>query len=231
MEAYITSYYASVIIQIFSLFVQYFAYMIPVKSELYALKYALNFEFFVSCIEIVIYLWIGTNLYNLSSMMKKRYIDWFITTNSLIFSFVFLFIFLYEQEEEVQRAAPHTMNTLVLQNITKIAPIVLFNTLMLWVGYCGEINMVSKMISFSVGFFFFFLSFYYQYVYFASKSQIGKKILYGLACIWSLYGIAHLFSPKWKHTCYNILDLISKNAFGIILSTMVLYYSKYVYLN
>ena len=86
MNEFELSYYSSVIIQF--LFPRFkHGYTLNVVPSLHTLKYALNIEFFVSLIEIVVYIWIGINLGNYSSVMKKRYIDWFITTNALMVSF------------------------------------------------------------------------------------------------------------------------------------------------
>lgn len=225
MNEFELSYYSSVIIQFLSLIIQGYGYTLNVVPSLHTLKYALNIEFFVSLIEIVVYIWIGTNLGNYSSVMKKRYIDWFITTNALMVSFSLLFIFFYQQKEEVQEE-PLPLNKILHRNISKYVPILSFNTLMLVCGYLGEINYFPKMISVSTGFFFFFLSFYYLYKFFAKYTMIGTQVLYGLAIIWSLYGLAHIFSEKWKNVSYNILDLISKNAFGVILVYMLLSYKN-----
>ena len=70
------------------------------------------------------------------------------------------------------------------------------------------------------------MSFYYLYLYFAKYSTIGPKILYVMAFIWALYGVAHNLGETSKNVSYNLLDLVSKNAFGVILVFMILYYQK-----
>ena len=93
MNSFVSSYYLSVIIQFATFFIQLYGYLLPVDSKLLPLKYALNTEFFVSIIELLVYLWIGFNLSNLSLVMKKRYMDWFITTNAMLIALSLLFIF------------------------------------------------------------------------------------------------------------------------------------------
>ena len=33
--------------------------------------------------------------------------------------------------------------------------------------------------------------------------------------VWSLYGVAATFSPNLKNVSYNLLDLVSKNFYGL----------------
>lgn len=230
MKFFIISYYFSVVVQIISLFIQTYGYTLKVNPKIYALKYALNLEFFVSIIELIVYFWIGTNLTNLKNVMNKRYFDWFLTTNCLMISFSLLFIFFNQRQKDKstnkEDICEDSANTLIYSNIQKFLPILFFNNAMIIIGYLGEKKIVSKMISTSFGFAFFFMSFYYLYIYFAKYSTIGPKVLYIMAFIWGLYGIAHNLKEVNKNTCYNILDLISKNAFGVILVFMILHYQQ-----
>jgi bacteriorhodopsin len=151
--------------------------------------------------------------------MNKRYLDWFFTTNFMILSLSLLFIFYSQKERRDKSNYKKIQNNsnVISDNIFTILPIMFFNTLMLIMGYLGEAQYIQKLYSFSIGFIFFFLSFYLLYVQFANKSINGKRVFYIIAFIWSLYGIAHLFKKIPKNTSYNILDLISKNALGIFL--------------
>jgi bacteriorhodopsin len=42
-----------------------------------------------------------------------------------------------------------------------------------------------------------------------------------MAIVWGLYGVAAMFSPVWKNTAYNILDVLAKNFYGIFLSILI----------
>lgn len=234
MNEFIITYYFSIIFQFISLLIQGYGYNLYVNPSLTYLKYALNIEFFVSLIEILIYIWIGTNLLNYNSVMKKRYLDWIITTNSLMLSFSFLFLFFNDKkineidinEYKYNNKINDSIINIIFNNFDKYLPILIFNNLMLLCGYLGEINLISKKYSFTIGFLFFFISFYYLYEYFAKYTYNGSVTLYGLSFIWALYGISHILNGKWKNVCYNILDLISKNIFGIILVIMLIYYNN-----
>ena len=227
MNSFVSSYYLSVLIQFATFFIQLYGYLLPTNSKLLPLKYALNTEFFVSIIELLVYLWIGFNLSNMSLVMKKRYMDWFITTNAMLIALSLLFTFYNQQETKRQNFdKQHTFKSIIQENKNKFIPIIGFNTLMLIIGYLGETKIISKIYSFTIGFVFFALSFYYLFDNFAKYSENSKKVFYIIATIWSLYGIAHLLGKINKNTAYNILDLISKNVLGIFL-VFLLY--NYVY--
>lgn len=230
MNSFTLSYYFSVIVQIISLVIQTYGYTLKVSPKLYSLKYALNLEFFVSIFELLVYFWIGTNLKNLGTVMNKRYLDWFLTTNCMMISFAFMFIFFNERQKDKstnkEEVCTHACKSLIHKNLHKFAPILFFNNAMLIVGLLGEKKIIPKLFSTSIGFAFFFMSFYYLYIYFAKYSTIGPKILYLMAIIWALYGFAHNLNETNKNISYNLLDLVSKNAFGVILVFMILYYQK-----
>ena len=228
-NVFVISYYFSVMVQCIAFFIQAYGYQLKVVPSLIPLKYALNIEFFVSIVELLVYIWIGFSLNDYNSVMSKRYLDWFITTNFLLISFSLMFIFFNERQtaksaEETKKV--HDKKSLIDDNIRSFSPILLFNNLMLLVGYMGEKHVISKYYSTSIGFVFFLLSFYYLYNSFAKFTFTGRRILYVLAFVWALYGVAHTFQDKWKNTCYNLLDLISKNAFGIIVVFMLIHYQK-----
>ena len=230
MKFFIISYYFSVVVQIISLFIQTYGYTLKVNPKLYALKYALNLEFFVSVIELLVYFWIGTNLKNFGTVMNKRYLDWFLTTNSMMISFSFMFIFFNQRQKDKstnkEDVCEDSCKSLIDKNLHKFAPILFFNNAMLIVGLLGEKKIIPKLFSTLFGFVFFFMSFYYLYLYFAKYSTIGPKILYVMAFIWALYGVAHNLGETSKNVSYNLLDLVSKNAFGVILVFMIFYYQK-----
>jgi hypothetical protein len=230
MNSFILSYYISVIIQVISLFIQSYGYFfIEITEELVPLKYALNIEFFVSIVELLVYIWIGFSLSNLSSVMAKRYLDWFITTNFLFISISMLMIYFNQRQERNKEyqgdnvySVDNTRQRLIDLNIPKFAPIIVYNNLMLFFGFLGEKGILSKWVSTPLGFFFFFLGFYHLYHFFAKDSHSGRRVFYFITIIWAMYGIAHTFQEQAKNVCYNILDLISKNAFGVFMVYMLM---------
>lgn len=232
MDLFIGSYYVSVFIQFISLFIQMYGYLfVTITPDLIPLKYALCIEFYVSIVEILVYLWIGFNLSNLSSVMGKRYLDWFITTNFLLVSISLLMIYFNQREErkksydgdKITPVEQNNTKTLIERNLPKYAPLVVYNNIMLLVGFLGERGVLSKWISTPIGFAFFFLGFYHLYHFFAKHSHSGKRIFYFITAIWVMYGIAHTFRDQPKNIAYNVLDLLSKNAFGVFMVYMLLH--------
>jgi hypothetical protein len=99
--------------------------------------------------------------------------------------------------------------------------------MMLILGYLGEIGKLATNTSVLCGFLPSITYFVIIYEKFAKYSSFYGKILYWIFfAIWSLYGVAALGSYYWKNIAYNILDLFSKNFFGIILS-YTLYINAY----
>lgn len=226
MNLFVLSYYFSVAFQIISFLIQLYGLQLPITPQLIPLSYSLQVEFYVSIVELIVYLWIGTNLVNLKSVMNKRYLDWFITTNFLLISISLLFIYFNQRQNEkdpIEIEKKNNVKELFIKNIPKFTPILIYNNLMLIIGYLGEIQKIPKVFSTSIGFVFFFLSFYYLYYFFAKYSKSGKFLFYILALIWGLYGVSHTFGSYWKNISYNILDLISKNIFGVFLVYMILH--------
>lgn len=223
MNSFVCSYYMSVFVQFLAFFIQFYGVFLHVTPELVPLKYALNIEVCVSIIEFMVYIWIGTNLKNLDVVMTKRYADWVITTNGLMISISLLFIYL-NQQELYHQEPPEENNkeTLIVDNTRKFIPLIVYNNLMLLCGFMGEKGVLSKKYSFSLGFFFFFLGFYSLFQGFAIHSRKSTNVFYVIATIWALYGFSHLLPKIEKNVAYNILDLISKNLFGVFMVYLIL---------
>ena len=92
---------------------------------------------------------------------------------------------------------------------------------MLLTGYLYEINLSNVFTSFIIGFIFFILLFLQLYINFARKSKNNIIIFFLMLIIWSFYGFAILFNYKIKNALYNILDLFSKNFYGLFLSYLI----------
>jgi hypothetical protein len=89
---------------------------------------------------------------------------------------------------------------------------------MLLFGYLGEINLLSTLLGVSLGFIPFLIYYYIIYKKYVISGNDGFKLFLYFFIVWSLYGVVAVLPYKIKNTCYNILDLFSKNFFGIFLS-------------
>jgi hypothetical protein len=88
---------------------------------------------------------------------------------------------------------------------------------MLLFGFLGELGIMNKILSFVLGTGALVGSFGIIYENYAKFSQKTKNIFWVMFGLWSMYGIAFLFSSVAKNLAYTILDIFSKNFFGIFL--------------
>jgi hypothetical protein len=97
---------------------------------------------------------------------------------------------------------------------------------MLFFGYLAEIGILRPLTSAILGFIPFCMFFYLIYETYAKYTSIGRITFYYFITIWSLYGFSSILKYKYKNIAYNILDLFSKNFFGIFLASVLLYSDK-----
>jgi hypothetical protein len=97
-----------------------------------------------------------------------------------------------------------------------------FNLVMLVFGYLQEIRKIGLVTSSVGGFAGLFASFYIMYRDFASKSSENLPLFYFMFFVWTLYGISAWFGVALKNASYNILDIFSKNFYGVFLSILIL---------
>ena len=103
------------------------------------------------------------------------------------------------------------------RNMWNVIWIGIYNFLMLLIGYLQEIHVVNIWVSTIVGFIFLGLVFEKIYSEYANRSQDNMPVFWLMAVLWSLYGVAAALSPRYKNFLYNILDIFSKNFYGLYL--------------
>jgi bacteriorhodopsin len=165
-------------------------------------RHIMNIETTVSLVAGLVY---GTFLekmkspnFDLKEIIPTRYIDWMITT-PLILLAVVLF---YNRKDGVNYKCYFT--------------IILLNWLMLLFGYLGERGTISSMKGLIIGFVFFAAMLAYMFVYMIPVgAPLAVFIIF--AVIWSFYGVAYLLEEEEKNIAYNVLDVISKALFGVVL--------------
>jgi hypothetical protein len=87
---------------------------------------------------------------------------------------------------------------------------------MLLFGYLGESKIISSMKGLLLGFFFYAAMLLYMYMYIIPKGcSLAVFIIF--AVIWTGYGIAYMLKEEEKNIAYNILDIMSKAVFGVVL--------------
>ena len=210
----------SLIIQIITnIFIGILALFIKVPTHKYILKNALLLENIVQFIEAIFYLWFiyfyKENVDKID-IAKYRYYDWFLTTPTMILS-----IIIYFHYNNSSKKIYYNMITFFKQDFRKIIELWFYNFNMLIIGYLQEINIISILLSTLIGFYFFGLLFYKMFKYYVVQNKKNYLLFFLMVFIWGLYGIAALFNYKIKNAFYNILDIFSKNFFGLFLAYFV----------
>jgi hypothetical protein len=210
----------SFLAQIVTLFIGITAQFVMLDPKDIILKQALALENVVQFIEGSFYLWFilfYLNNVDKTDIAKYRYYDWFLTTPTMILSAIVYFQYnnLKHQDQEF------TLLEFLKSDKNKVLELFGYNFGMLAIGYLQEIGLVNIAISTFIGFGFFFMLFIQMYNYYVKQSSANYLIFYLMASIWSIYGIAALFKFKLKNACYNILDIFSKNFYGLFLAYLV----------
>jgi hypothetical protein len=178
-------------------------------------------EFIVQVIEGAFYIWLFYNFNNLTNATPNRYFDWAITTPTMLIQLIFYLIYLENKNKGTTEQLEYFK--LFDENLITIIQVLLLNWLMLLFGYLGEINVIPMLLGTILGFIPFLIYYYIIYINYATLSESGWKIFLYFFFFWSLYGVASAMPYYIKNTIYNVLDLFSKNFFGIFLSYIVLF--------
>jgi len=214
-----TSLLASIITQVITGILEFLAVFIKTPAHLLLLKQLLVLELFVQLIEGSFYVYWFYNFTNIVNVTPKRYFDWAITTPTMLITLIFYLIYLKDKDTNVS----HTLDFFQLfnQEFYTIIIVLSLNWLMLLFGYLGELNIMPVLLGVSLGFIPFLIYYYIIYQKYAILSNDGVNIFMYFFIIWSLYGVIAVLPYKLKNICYNILDLFSKNFFGIFLSYLL----------
>ena len=213
----------------FSLLIQLITGIIPlhtlfinINEKHDILKDILILETVVQFIEMLFYIWIAFAVLNIKKMASRRYIDWVITTPAMLLSTIMFMNYQEKKEKNKLDEEPVKTKQFLNDNKDNIVKIFLYNLIMLTFGYLGEQNILSKFISIPIGFVFFFKTFELIYNNYAIHSNLGVKLFYFMFIVWSLYGVAATFKPNEKNVSYNVLDIISKNFYGLFIYFQIL---------
>lgn len=153
----------------------------------------------------------------LEDITPVRYLDWLVTTPFLIYSFS-----LYSTYENNKKN--NTPNKSL--DYLPLSYLLVLNTIMLVFGFLGETGRMNKHLAFGIAMAAFGALFYLIYdKYIDNDGDPNESVLitYGIfTAIWLLYGFSYYLNTINKNVAYNILDMISKSAFGIYLWISVL---------
>lgn len=232
----------SVAVQVISAVIQFFPMFMSVPPAYMILKQLLFLENIVQVVQGSFYTWLVYNIKNETNITSKRYMDWVITTPIMLITLICYMIFLRTNNKNIETMQNiHDIEktqkqidifSILRENSAVIIIIVLLNSLMLLFGYLGEINVIPVIWGILIGFIPFIIYYYLIYNNFVKSNTntnttqsninttILKLFLYFLF-FWSLYGLIGFLPYYIKNTLYNIIDLFSKNFFGILLSYLI----------
>ena len=238
--------YLSLIVQVLTFIIGLFPFIINIKPEYIILRDILSLEIIVQFIELMFYMWFAFAAYDLSKqdIAKYRYYDWFLTTPTMLISIAMFFIFMKsknktrENKQEKENNKTLNFKEVFMDNKMSFMKMISYNAIMLIFGYLNEINItklftknkqtqtISNNIFIVLGFIAFCLVFHELYKH-IGNIEINKILFWAMFGLWFMYGIAALFENLAKNTMYNILDMFSKNFYGLFIAFYVVFINYY----
>ena len=207
----------SIIIQIFTGVFDIFALFMKVPLAANIIKQLLILELLVQVIEGSFYFWLFYNFDKITNVTPKRYIDWFITTPTMLVTLIIYLIYLNNKADSNLE-----FFQVFYENFNTIISVLFLNWLMLLFGYLGEINIIPTLLGVFLGFIPFLIYYYLIFINYVNYDNSGWQLFFYFFFFWSLYGVAATLPYYIKNTFYNILDLFAKNFFGIFLAYIII---------
>ena len=88
----------SIIVQIMTGIIEIGAFFVKVPTIYSIIRQLLIIELTVQIIEGIFYVWLAYNFNNVLNVTPKRYIDWFITTPTMLITLMAYLIYLLEEQ-------------------------------------------------------------------------------------------------------------------------------------
>lgn len=210
----------SILVQIVTGIVDFFSLFIKVPTAFNIIRQLLILEVLVQLIEGSFYVWLLYNFNNVINVTPKRYLDWVITTPTMLVTLIVYLIYLNNRNniENTNLDFFQVFN----ENFTNIMIILILNWLMLLFGYLGEVNIIPTLTGVMLGFIPFLIYYYLIFINYVNYDNSGWQLFLYFFFFWSLYGIVATLPYYIKNMFYNILDLFSKNFFGIFLTYIII---------
>jgi hypothetical protein len=209
----------SIIVQIITGIIDIAAFFVKVPTIYSLIRQLLIIELVVQFFEGTFYFWVAYNFTKVLNITPKRYIDWAITTPSMLITLMIYLIYLSERVKN--KTNELDFFTLFKNNLNIFIPVVLLNWLMLLFGYLGEMKIIPVLLGVFLGFIPFLIYYYIIYVNYVTQKGSANLLFWYFFFFWSLYGFAAVLPYYIKNSFYNILDLFAKNFFGIFLSYII----------
>ena len=236
-----SSLWFSIVVQLVTGVIELLAFFVKTPPGMGLIKQLLGLEVAVQAVEGSFYAWLYYNIDRVKNITPKRYADWAITTPTMLVTLIAYIIYLNtsttsSSSASASASASESLSLLQIlrENAVPIAQILGLNWIMLLFGYLGEVGVIPLLTGVALGFVPFIAYFYIMYERFVANDAIhnnngtnGSLKIYAYFLVaWSLYGIVAVLPYALKNTIYNVLDLFSKNFFGIFLSYLIVSNAK-----
>jgi hypothetical protein len=208
--------------------------LFTVTGEKLILKALLLLEIIVQIIEGSFYLWLASMFSTIKDVTPNRYFDWAFSTPLMLFTLCIYLDYLKKEKKEAEKKEAEkkepdekkqTILTILFDKFNEhksiLIPVFILNWLMLLLGYLGEVGTIDNLFAVILGFIPFIAFYAIIYFNYAQYTNTGTVLFWWFVVIWAFYGKAALMSYYWKNISYNILDIFSKNFFGIYLAYLV----------
>lgn len=209
----------SIIVQIITGIIEVGALFVKVPPIYSLIRQLLLLEVAVQIIEGSFYFWLAYNFNKVINVTPKRYIDWVITTPTMLVTLILYLIYLDRRAKNETTGLEFF--SAVKDNSVNIVSILILNWLMLLFGYLGEMKIIPVLLGVLCGFIPFLIYYYMIYVNYVTENEYGRLMFWYFFFFWSLYGFVAILPYYIKNAFYNILDLFAKNFFGLFLSYII----------
>jgi hypothetical protein len=186
----------SIVVQAVTGVIELLALFVKTAPGMALIRQLLGLELAVQAVEGAFYVWLYYNINAVKNITPKRYVDWAITTPTMLVTLVAYIIYLNSDKEHTESLS---LIQILREYAVPIAQIVGLNWLMLLFGYLGEVGVIPLITGVTLGFAPFIAYFYIIYERFvandANNGNTGNndntslKIYAYFLVFWSLYGI------------------------------------------
>jgi bacteriorhodopsin len=220
-----SSLWFSIVVQVVTGIIELLALVVKTAPGMALIKQLLGLEVAVQAVEGAFYVWLYNNIHTVKNITPKRYADWALTTPTMLITLIAYLIYLNDSGDRKSLS----LLQILRENAVPFAQILGLNWLMLLFGYLGEVGVIPIVAGVALGFAPFIAYFYLIYERFIVNANntdnintdTSMKIYAYFLVFWSLYGIVAVLPYALKNTFYNVLDLFSKNFFGLFLSYLI----------
>ena len=220
-----SSLWFSIVVQVITGIIELLALVVKTAPGMALIKQLLGLEVAVQAVEGAFYVWLYNNIHTVKNITPKRYADWALTTPTMLITLIAYLIYLNDSGDRKSLS----LLQILRENAIPFAQILGLNWLMLLFGYLGEVGVIPLVAGVALGFAPFIAYFYIIYERFIvnanntdnTDTDTSMKIYAYFLVFWSLYGIVAVLPYALKNTFYNVLDLFSKNFFGLFLSYLI----------